>query len=83
MVLAVITVCSDLFRRHDVSGIGKALWVIALVVFPYWGFHLSNHEGRGMALRENQRIEKASEQLRHLTGFSIADELEKLERLKN
>ena len=79
----LITVCSDLFRRHDVSGIGKALWVIALVVFPYLGiFIYLITQGRGMALRQNQRIEQASEQLRHLTGFSIADELEKLERLR-
>ena len=31
----LITVFSDLFRRHDVSGWVKAIWVIALVVFPY------------------------------------------------
>jgi len=36
-----------------------------------------------MAQRQSQRIEKASEELRHLVGFSLADELEKLERLKN
>ena len=33
----LITVFSDLFRRHDVSGWVKAIWVIALVVFPYLG----------------------------------------------
>ena len=31
----LITVFGDLFRRRDVSGLGKALWVIALIVFPY------------------------------------------------
>ena len=30
----LITVFGDLFRRHDISGWGKALWVIALIVFP-------------------------------------------------
>ena len=33
----LITVASDLFRRHDISGWAKALWVIALVVAPYIG----------------------------------------------
>ena len=31
----LISVFSDLFRRHDISGLGKAIWVIALIVFPY------------------------------------------------
>ena len=31
----LIIVISDLFRRHDVSGWAKAIWVIALIVFPY------------------------------------------------
>jgi len=31
----LIIVIGDLFRRHDISGWGKAIWVIALIVFPY------------------------------------------------
>ena len=31
----LITVFADLFRRHDISGWIKAIWVIAVVVFPY------------------------------------------------
>ena len=31
----IIVIYGDLFRRHDISGWGKALWVLALVVkFP-------------------------------------------------
>ena len=30
----LITVIGDLFRRHDVSGFAKVLWVILLVVLP-------------------------------------------------
>ena len=33
----LITVFGDLFRRRDVSGLGKMLWVIVLIVFPYLG----------------------------------------------
>lgn len=80
----LITVCGDLFRRHDVSGWSKAVWVIVLIVFPYLGiFIYLVTQGHGMAQRQSQRIEKASEELRHLIGFSLADELEKLERLRN
>ena len=31
----LITVFADLFRRHDISGWIKAIWVIALIIFPY------------------------------------------------
>src|SRR5215831_114212 len=80
----LMTVIGDLFRRTDVSGIGKALWVILLIVFPYLGvfiYLISQHYG--MAERQNQRVEQARGELRQIVGFSVADEIEKLERLKN
>jgi predicted membrane channel-forming protein YqfA (hemolysin III family) len=80
----LITVFGDLFRRHDVSGWAKAVWVIVLILFPYLGiFIYLITQGRGMAERQSQRVEQAREDLRHFAGFSAADELEKLERLKN
>jgi predicted membrane channel-forming protein YqfA (hemolysin III family) len=79
----LITVFGDLFRRRDVSGLGKALWVIVLIVFPYIGvFVYLISQGRGMAERRNQQIQQARDELRQVVGFSVADELEKLERLK-
>ena len=80
----LITVFGDLFRRRDVSGLGKVLWVIVLIVFPYIGvFVYLISQGRGMAERRNQQIQQAREELRQVVGYSVADELEKLERLKN
>jgi hypothetical protein len=40
-------------------------------------------QGRGMAERRNQQAQQARDELRRVVGFSVADELEKLERLKN
>jgi len=80
----LITIFGDLFRRRDVSGLGKTLWVIALVVFPYLGiFIYLIMQGRGMAERQTERTQQARDELRQVVGFSVADELEKLERLKN
>ena len=80
----LITVFGDLFRRRDVSGWGKALWVIGLIVFPYLGvFIYLISQSRGMAERHNQRAQEARSELRQIVGFSVADEIEKLERLKN
>ena len=80
----LITVFGDLFRRRDVSGLGKTLWVIALIIFPYLGvFIYLISQSRGMAERQNQRAQEACSELRQIVGFSVADEIEKLERLKN
>lgn len=80
----LITVIGDLFRRGDVSGLGKALWVILLILVPYLGvFVYLISQSRGMAERNSQRAQQAREELRHVVGFSAADEIEKLERLKN
>ena len=79
----LIMVFGDLFRRHDVSGWVKALWVIALIVFPYLGiFAYMITQARGMAERSGQQAQQAREELRRVVGFSAADEIEKLDRLK-
>ena len=79
----LIMVFGDLFRRHDVSGWVKALLVIALIVFPYLGiFAYIITQARGMAERSGQQAQQAREELRRVVGFSAADEIEKLDRLK-
>jgi predicted membrane channel-forming protein YqfA (hemolysin III family) len=76
----LITVFSDLFRRHDISGWAKVIWVIALIIFPYLGifiYLISQH--RGMAERQQRRAQQARDELRQVVGYSAADEIEKLE----
>ena len=79
-----ISVASDLFRRHDISGWVKVLWVIALILFSYIGiFAYILTQGRGMAERNQARAQEARDELRQIAGFSAADEIEKLDRLKS
>jgi hypothetical protein len=33
----LITVFADLFRRHDISGWGKAAWTLFVIVLPFLG----------------------------------------------
>jgi Phospholipase_D-nuclease N-terminal len=79
----LIIVFRDLFRRHDVSGWVKAIWVIALIIFPYLTvFVYLIAQGRGIAERDLQAAQQARDELRRVVGFSAADEIEKLDRLK-
>ena len=79
----LIRVMVDLFRRKDLTGVTKVLWVIFLVVLPYIGiFAYLVTQGWGMSERDLQQAEAAREQLRSVVGFSIADEIAKLDALK-
>ena len=80
----IITVFADVFRRHDISGWVKALWVIFVIVAPFLGvlvYLISQHAG--MAQRSRRYEEQARDELRRTVGFSVADELEKLDRMKS
>jgi hypothetical protein len=72
-----------LFRRYDISGWGKALWVIGLILFPYIGVlgYMITQSG-GMAERAAQQGQQAREELRRVVGFSAADEISKLDKLR-
>jgi len=79
----LITVFSDLFRRDDISGWTKAIWVIALIVFSYIAIlAYLIFQGRGMAERNVQQAQQARDELRRVVGFSVADEIQKLDVLK-
>ena len=78
-----ITAASDLFRRKDISGFGKVLWVILLIVLPYVGiFAYILTQGGGMAERNRAQSRQVRDELRQTVGFSVADELTKLDQLK-
>jgi hypothetical protein len=79
----LVVIYGDLFRRHDMSGWGKALWVLALVLTSYLGiFAYLITQGRGMAERNAQQAQQAREELRREVGYSVADEITKLDKLK-
>jgi len=79
----LIRVLMDLFRRQDISGITKLVWVIFVIVLPYIGiFAYLVTQGWGMEDRDIQQAKQTREALREAVGFSIADEITKLEALK-
>jgi len=80
----LITIFNDLLSRPDVSAFGKVIWVIALIVLPYIGvFAYILTQSRGMAERREAHIRHAQNEFRQFSGFSPADEIEKLGRLKS
>src|SRR5215469_13571941 len=79
----LVTIFADLFRRHDISGWVKALWLILLIFTSYIGiFIYLITQARGMAERNARQAEVARDELRRVVGFSVADEITKLDQLK-
>ncbi len=74
----VITVFADLFRRHDVSGWGKAAWIVFVIVIPFLGvlvYLIAQHDGmRERSLKQAQEQKAAVDQyVREAAGGSAAE----------
>jgi predicted PurR-regulated permease PerM len=53
----------DIFRRHELSGFGKVLWLIFVIILPFLGvFVYIVVEGRKMGERDLQEAQKAQSQ---------------------
>jgi uncharacterized membrane protein YcjF (UPF0283 family) len=60
----LISVFSDLFSRHDISGWGKAGWIILVIVLPYLGvFIYLIANGHSMGERAMQKAQAQQSQM--------------------
>jgi len=81
----LITVFSDIFRRKDIGGGTKALWIIFVIVLPYLGvlvYLIANHDGmadRNIAHMQKQQA-ATDDYIRSVAGGTAA-EIEKAKSL--
>jgi Phospholipase_D-nuclease N-terminal/Short C-terminal domain len=84
----LITILTDVFRRHDIGGGTKALWTIFLVVIPFLGvlvYLVAQHDG--MAERQQKDVQAQQQQFDSYvrqaagTGGGAASEIEKAKAL--
>src|SRR5262245_35457068 len=62
-IMILIQIIGDLFRDHTVSGVGKALWCIALVFLPFLTvFVYLIARGQGMTERSIAQAQKNEQQ---------------------
>jgi len=81
-----ITVLIDLFRRHDISGWGKAAWVIFVIVLPFLGvlcYLIAYHTG--MAERGQKQADASQAQfddyVKKAAGSDSATQIAKAKEL--
>ena len=87
----LITVFADVFRSHDLSGWGKALWVLFVIILPYLGV-LVYLIARGKSMQERVIARRLSrrrhtrqyiQEVSSTGGASTAEELTKLAQLRD
>ena len=83
----LISVFADVFRSDDLSGWGKALWTVFVIVLPYLGVFvyliargkkMGQHAVRDEAMREEHR----RSYIQSVSGTSTAGEIERLAELQ-
>src|SRR5262245_41476638 len=89
LIWLLIMVFADIVRDHEMSGWGKAAWVIFVIILPFLGvFIYLIARGGSMAQRAAAQQQKADQQFQQYvqsvagSGGSTADELERLADLK-
>jgi hypothetical protein len=78
-----ITIFSDIFRRNDLSGWGKAGWLILIFVLPFIGVLIYMIARPKMTAQDREMMEQAAEAQRRIQGYSAADEIAKLTKLRD
>ena len=78
-----IAVFADIFRRNDIHGLAKAGWIVLIFLIPFVGALIYIIARPKMTAQDKQAIAAAQAAQRRATGYSAADEIEKLGKLRD
>lgn len=79
----VIMVLADNFRRNDHGGAAKAGWTLFIIFLPLLGVLVYMLARPKMTEQDQQLLAEAERQRQYVSGYSTADELAKLQQLKD
>ena len=82
----LIRVFADVFRRHDISGFAKVLWLIFVIVLPFLGvFIYLVANSKGMTERDIKQVTDQQQQfdtyVQSVATTGSATEIEKAKQL--
>jgi hypothetical protein len=81
----VVTVLIDIFRRNDIGGFAKAMWVIFVVILPWLGvliYLIAQHDGmRERSIKQAQDQKAQFDQYVRDAAGGSADEIAKAKQL--
>jgi hypothetical protein len=82
----LISIFGDIFRRRDIGGGMKALWIIFIVLFWWLGvliYLIANHDGMSERSMEQMKAAQAqqAEYIQTVAGTSPADQIASAKQL--
>jgi len=85
--MLLFRIIGDVFRRHDIHGGAKVLWLIFVIVLPFLGvFVYLIAESKGMAERDLERMQASKQEFdayvrETASGGGAAEEIDKAKKL--
>ena len=85
-IMILFKVFGDLFRRRDIGGGMKTVWIIFVILLPFLGvFIYLIAEGNKMAARDMDQMQAMKEQqdeyIKSVAGSSAADQISRANQL--
>ncbi len=78
-----ITIFADIFHRRDLHGWGKAGWIVLIFLVPFIGALIYLIARPKMTEQDKEDMERMQEAQRRVSGYSPADEVAKLAKLRD
>ena len=78
-----ISIFGDIFRRNDLSGGAKAGWILLIFILPFLGALIYIVMRPKVTAQDVQLMVQAEAANKAVAGVSTADELAKLQQLKD
>jgi uncharacterized membrane protein len=82
LIWIFITIFADIFRRNDLSGGWKAIWIIVIFIIPFFGALIYIIARPKVTAQDVQMMTQADAAAKAAAGVSTADQIEKLNQLK-
>ena len=78
-----ISIFGDIFRRNDLTGVAKAGWIFLLFILPFLGALIYIIARPRVTAQDVQLMAQAEAANKAVAGVSTADEIAKLQQLKD
>ena len=82
LIWIFISIFADIFRRNDLSGGWKAIWIIVIFIIPFIGALIYIIARPKVTAQDVQMMTQADAAVKAAAGVTAADQIEKLNQLK-
>ncbi len=83
LIWIFISIFADIFRRNDLTGGWKAIWIIVIFVIPFIGALIYIISRPKVTAQDVQMMTQAEAAQKAAAGVTPADQIEKLNQLKD